>query len=485
LNPITIANRHPVIKDVRYFLAHTPGLVRNGRAPSLDISRTPGLIEDITSHLRTFEDAVGYPPNRAYLGDIFPDQLSEIERPWFQHNGTSERRQPHGEMMPEEELFGLLKISDSFDSVWLEEGFVRESRTALEAHPLIQPTDLEMLGEGHPRSVIEEQAASERAVPLHLKDGRLIGCVIGAEEDEALSAHVLLENLACKATGAMALRSLLNDGGFDPAGVQYILNTGEEAVGDSFQRGGGNMAKAVGEMCGLENSTGSDVKAFCAAPVHALVMASTMVSAGLYDQVAVIGGGSLAKLGMNYQGHVNSDQPIIEDVLAAFAIIIGADDGESPVIRLDSIGGHNIGAGSSLRAITRTLINDPLDRVGLKFGDIDKYAIELQNPEITEPSGAGDVTERNYRLIAGLAVQANEIKRDELQQFSKKHGMPGFSSTQGHIASAIPFLGHAVDGLTDGDMQRAMFIAKGSLFLGKMTRMSDGFSFILERNPSR
>ena len=485
MNTITLGNRHPVIMSVRYFLAHAPGLVRNGHKPSVDISRTPSVTEDIASHLRAFENAAGYPPNRAYLGDIFPDQLRDIDRPWFQHNGTSERRQRHGDIMPEAELLGMLKISDVFDSVWLEESFVRESKAALESHPLIQPTDMEKLSEGHSYSIIEEQSANESAMPLFLRDGRLVGCVNGAEEDEALSAHVLLENLACKATATMALRTLLSDGGFDPAGVQYILNTGEEAVGDSFQRGGGNMAKAVGEMCGLENSTGSDVKAFCCAPVHALVLASTMVSAGLYDQVAVVGGCSLAKLGMNYQGHLNADQPIIEDVLASFAVIIGADDGESPVIRLDSIGGHNIGAGSSLRAITRTLITDPLDRVGLKFGDIDKYAIELQNPEITEPSGAGDVTERNYRLIAGLAVQANEIKRDELQNFSQKHGMPGFSSTQGHIASAIPFLGHATDGLTSGDIQRVMFIAKGSLFLGKMTQMSDGFSFILERNPSR
>jgi betaine reductase len=62
--------------------------------------------------------------------------------------------------------------------------------------------------------------------------------------------------------------------------------------------------------------------------------------------------------------------------------------------------------------------------------------------------------------------------------------MPGFSSTQGHIASAVPFLGHAVDKITAGEMQRAMFVAKGSLFLGRMTQMSDGFSFILEKNPS-
>jgi betaine reductase len=61
--------------------------------------------------------------------------------------------------------------------------------------------------------------------------------------------------------------------------------------------------------------------------------------------------------------------------------------------------------------------------------------------------------------------------------------MPGFSPTQGHIASAVPFLAHAVDGIRDGRLQRAMFLAKGSLFLGRMTQMSDGVSFVLERNP--
>jgi hypothetical protein len=31
-------------------------------------------------------------------------------------------------------------------------------------------------------------------------------------------------------------------------------------------------------------------------------------------------------------------------------------------------------------------------------------------------------------------------------------------------------------------MQRVMFLAKGSLFLGRMTQMADGLSFILTRN---
>jgi glycine/sarcosine/betaine reductase complex component C subunit beta len=34
--------------------------------------------------------------------------------------------------------------------------------------------------------------------------------------------------------------------------------------------------------------------------------------------------------------------------------------------------------------------------------------------------------------------------------------------------------------MTAGTMRRAMFLAKGSLFLGRMTQMADGLSFILE-----
>ena len=48
----------------------------------------------------------------------------------------------------------------------------------------------------------------------------------------------------------------------------------------------------------------------------------------------------------------------------------------------------------------------------------------------------------NYRLIGSMAVLRQEIKRNELEDFVKIHGMPGFSPTQGHIASAVPVLGH-------------------------------------------
>jgi betaine reductase len=124
----------------------------------------------------------------------------------------------------------------------------------------------------------------------------------------------------------------------------------------------------------------------------------------------------------------------------------------------------------------------PLRGLGLRFTDVDRYATELHNPELTEPSGTGDVPALNYRAIAGLAALARDIAPADVAAFVRRRGLPGFSPTQGHIASAVPFLAHALDGLTAGGLERVMFLAKGSLFLGRMTQMADGLSFLLERN---
>jgi betaine reductase len=313
----------------------------------------------------------------------------------------------------------------------------------------------------------------------------LVGCIHAAhDEDTSLAADVLLENLVCKAAATMALRTVLAQSNIDPSTIDYVLNSGEEAVGDRYQRGGGNLAKAVAEMCGCAQATGADVKGFCCGPVHAMALAAGLVSSRIFRQVAVIGGCSLAKLGMKFQGHLRHDQPILEDVLAGVALLISADDGRSPKIRLDAIGRHTVAAGSSQQAIIQHLVAKPLELLGLRFQDIDKYATELHNPEVTEPAGSGNVPLLNYRVIAGLAALRKEITPADVGQFVTTHGMPGFSPTQGHIASAIPFLGHALDRMRAGTMQRAMFLAKGSLFLGRMTQMADGLSFILEA-PSR
>jgi betaine reductase len=477
----------PVMRGVRFFLAHTPGLVRYGSKPSRDILRDQTVAEAIGRHLRDYTAAMRYAPNQAFLGHLHPDTLASLPQPWFTHMTQGTRWGPHGEIMPEEEFYGLLKICDMFDLVQLEAGFVEDIRPALQVHPLLSAADLERLGTGTAETDITTTLHSATpALPLYLRDGRRIGCMQSAhDEDGSLGADVLLENLACKATAVMAMRTLLHQEHIDPSAIPYVLNSGEEAVGDRYQRGGGNLAKAVAEMCHCTLATGVDVKGFCCGPVHALALAGGLVSSRVFSQVAVIGGCSLAKLGMKYRGHLQHEQPVLEDVLAGVAMLVSADDGAAPLLRLDALGRHTVAAGSSQKAIFEHLVSHPLQRLGLRYGDVDKYATELHNPEVTEPAGSGNVPLLNYRVIAGLATLHKEITPPQVTEFVKKHGMPGFSPTQGHIASAIPFLGHAIDGLKAGSMQRVLFLAKGSLFLGRMTQMADGLSFMLERNGAR
>lgn len=474
----------PVIRGVRFFLAHTPGLVRYGSKPVRDIVRDSAVLDTLQQHLRSYDAAMAYPPNRAFLGHLHPDALATLPSPWFTATTPAERWGPHGEIMPEEEFYGLLKICDAFELVRLTAGFTEEIRPALAAHPFCTAADLSRLGNGFADTDISAQLQRDpHALPLYLRDGRRIGCILAAhEEDASLMADVLLENLACKASAVMAMRTLLAQEHIDPATIPYVLNSGEEAVGDRYQRGGGNLAKAIAEMSDCRLATGVDIKGFCCGPVHALTIAGALVSSRVFSHVAVVGGCALSKLGMKYRGHVQHAQPILEDVLASVAILVGPDDGVSPRLRLDSLGRHTVAAGSSQKAIFEHLVSQPLDRLGLRFADVDKYATELHNPEVTEPAGSGNVPLLNYRVIGSLAALRKEITPAQLPAFVATHGMPGFSPTQGHIASAIPFLGHAVDGLRQGCMQRVMFLAKGSLFLGRMTQMADGMSFLLERN---
>src|SRR6185312_334578 len=130
---------------------------------------------------------------------------------------------------------------------------------------------------------------------------------------------------------------LLARTGFPPEDLAYVIGCGEEAVGDRYQRGGGNLGKAIAEQAGCVNASGSDVKAFCCGPVHALVVAASLVASGVYPCVVVVAGGSLAKLGMKFSGALRHGTPILEDVLAGFAVLVGPPGDGAPELRLDAV----------------------------------------------------------------------------------------------------------------------------------------------------
>jgi betaine reductase len=478
---------HPVVRDVRFFLAHAPGLVRHGSKPSREILKHDGLLQTIRASLRSYSDAVNYAPHQVMLGNLRPEALTDLPAPWYENPlEEASRIGPHGELVSEEEFYGLLKAADDFDLILLEEGFATKTRGLLEKHPLVEAKDLDHI-KGQPFSRIQERLAAPGAIPLELRNGDLIGLVqTDYDEDISLLPDFLLENLAVKATATMALRSVLAATNTPPESIDYVIGSGEEAIGDRYNRGGGNLAKAVAEATACLGATGSDVKAFCCAPVHAMVVGGSLVTSGVFPSIAVVGGCSLAKLGMKFQGHLAKGIPVMEDVLAGFAILLGPDDGRSPVLRLDSIGRHTVAAGSAQQQIVEALVQAPLEHLNLRFTDIGKYATELHNPEITDTAGSGDVPKTNYRLIAALAARRGDIATgsEARDRFVAEHGMLGFSPTQGHVASAVPFMGHALDSLKRRDYQYSMFLAKGSLFLGRITHMSDGESFILEGNPA-
>jgi betaine reductase len=473
----------PVVSASTQVLAHVPGLARHGSKPRRELLKDAEAETKFLSSLRGFDDAVAYPAHQAWLGALHPRDLPE--RPWVGTNGESSGRfGPAGELMPEQELLGLLGILDGFELVTLSDETADRAAGALAEHPLGKHLDLDLLDRA--RGDADAVAAAAGALPLHVGADRLAGAIRGAQDDdESLSAHVLLENLAGKVTASMALLHLLEANDVDPTSIDYVLSCGEEAVGDRYQRGGGNLAKAVAEVGGLTEASGADVKNFCAAPVPAMVIAGSLVASGVFRRVAVVAGGSLAKLGMKFQGHVSNNLPVLEDVLGGAAALVEADDGRSPVLRLDAVGRHKVSAGSSTGQVMEALATEPLSRVGLAMTDVDDFATELHNPEITEPQGSGNVPERNYKTMAALAARRGDIAREDIPAFVAERGMPGFAPTQGHLASALCYLPHALERLTTGGAGRVSLVAKGSLFLGRMTGLSDGMSVLLERNPAR
>jgi betaine reductase len=471
----------PVVSGAASALAHAPGLARLGSKPSRELSGSPDVAAQFAQSLRSFDDAVGYPPHQAFLERVHPRDLPP--RPWIgEHLKGARRTAPAGEIVPEEELLGLLAAVDDFELITLDGEVAEDAAARLTDHPLGKGFDIEAITAS--AGDAQRAAVVPGAVALHLRDGRLAGAVRPAHEaDESLAAPVLLENLANKATGLLALQHLMARTGADPGAVDYVLGCSEEAVGDRYQRGGGNMGKAIAEAAGLREASGADVKNFCAAPIPALVMAASLVAAGVVRTVAVVAGGSLPKLGMKFQGHLAHGLPVLEDVLGGTAALVTADDGRSPRVRLDAVGRHAVGAGSANPQIVTSLGVEPLERVGLTMTDVDDYGTELHNPEITEPQGSGDVATRNYRTLAALAAQRGEIEREAIDAFTAERGMPGFAPTQGHLASALCYLPHALDRLTAGEARRSVLLAKGSLFLGRMSHGSDGMSVLLERNP--
>lgn len=475
-----------VIKGTGYVLVHTPDMVmENGSTQTTEkvVNPESEYLKAIPSHLRTFEQTLSYWPNQVYIGNKTPIDLKAVEEPWYDKEcDVADRYGKFGQIMPEDEFYLLMQVSDVFDLVDLEKGFVAATKDRFAENKVIGDDLVELVKEGVEIDEIKNAVENEHAEPLKFND-ELVGCVKRAHEiDVNLSAHTMLENLVSKASAVLSLLTVIESAGITKEDVEYVIDCCEEACGDVNQRGGGNFAKACAETAGLVNATGSDARGFCAGPSHALIEAAALVQSGAFKTVIVSAGGCTAKLGMNGKNHVEKDMPILEDMIAGFAVVLTANDGENPEINLEHLGRHTVGTGSAPQMVMQSLVGDPLASAGLKFTDVDLYSPEMQNPDITKPAGAGDVPASNYKMIAALAVKNGDLEKADITKFADEHGIMGFAPTQGHIPSGVPSIGFLRDELIAGNINRAMIIGKGSLFLGRLTNLFDGVSFMIQKN---
>ena len=475
-----------VIKGAGYVLVHTPEMVvYNGTTQTTErvVNPESEYLKELRDHLRSYDTCVNYWPNQVYIGNATPDDLAQVEFPYYDKvKEGAERYGKYGEIMPEDEFLLLAQACDMFEVVMLEKGFVAATKEKFAADPIITDDIVEKVIEGFEISEIEHFVNEEHAEGLY-HENKLVGCVKRAHDIDAnLSAHVMHENIMSKASSVLALLYGVRNAGIEKTDVEYVTDCAEEACGDMNQRGGGNFAKAAAEVAGLLNATGSDSRGFCAGPSHALIEAAALVKSGAYKCVAVTAGGCTAKLGMNGKDHVKKGLPILEDCLGGFCVIIAENDGVNPEINLDILGRHTVGTGSAPQNVIGSLVADPLERAGLKITDIDKFSPEMQNPDITKPAGAGDVPLANYKMIAALAVKRGELDRKELASFAGEHGLTGWAPTQGHIPSGVPYIGFAREDILAGKINKVMIIGKGSLFLGRMTNLFDGVSFVIQAN---
>ena len=205
-----MTGRDVAIVGASLTLQHVPDLVRYGSKPRREQERLP----QIQAALRSFSDAVDYAPNQVFIGNAEPDILRDLPRPWWGSSPPGDPRGAFGDIIDQAAFYELLAELDQFELVRLKE--------------------------------------EPRPGELPLFDGdEVIGAFAPAHEsDESLTAHVLLENLACKAGAVHATRHLLASTGVDPTSIPYVIGAGEEAIGDRYQRGGGNLGKAIAEADG-------------------------------------------------------------------------------------------------------------------------------------------------------------------------------------------------------------------------------------------
>ena len=361
--------------------------------------------------LRSFEDAVAYPPNQVFIGNLAPAALWDTPRDWWAHpvDGASIAG-PTGDIMDQDAFYALLAEVDQFEL----------ARMGVEPEP--------------------------GQLPLY-RGQDVVGAFAGDHElDESLTPGVLLENLSIKASGVHALQHLLKQGDVDPA-IDHPR--------DRMRRRGGGRSLPARRRQRREG----DRRALRSAERQRHRREVLLRGAGARPR----GGGRPDRgrhRGTRRRGGRRVDRQARHEVRRR--------PGEGVPHHRGRAGRH----GRAARTRRRLERPDRADRRGRAHAGgcrvgrrrrswkrwwARRWMRSASASATSTPTPRRSTTRRSpsrraaatsptatTRCSRGSGSCAANSTRSDIAGFSRAHGMPGFSPTQGHIASAVPWLPHAL-----------------------------------------
>ena len=121
------------IHSAANILVHVPELVRYGSKCHREIEDTgESFLTQLNEGLRDFDQAVCYPPNQTFIGNLKPELLDKKPQPWFENllYGSSEDGR-FGQILDQSSFYMLLKSADDFDLFMLDSDFITSNYIVL------------------------------------------------------------------------------------------------------------------------------------------------------------------------------------------------------------------------------------------------------------------------------------------------------------------------------------------------------------------
>ena len=138
-----------VIKGAGYVLVHTPEMVvYNGTTQTTErvVNPESEYLKELRDHLLSYDTCVNYWPNQVYIGNAKPADLAATEFPFYDKKWENASRDgKYGQIMPEDEFYGLIQICDVFELVMLEKSFAASVKEKLAAQNLLKEDQLAAL----------------------------------------------------------------------------------------------------------------------------------------------------------------------------------------------------------------------------------------------------------------------------------------------------------------------------------------------------